>query len=92
VTGCVELADDVSADETGRTGDENGERFGSHSLRQESTHSRLCWTGRPLRSTSPSASRNLRTSASSCFCSSCATDGCSKASFTRFRIRQPDRL
>jgi hypothetical protein len=30
VTGCVELADDVGADETGRTGDENGERFGIH--------------------------------------------------------------
>jgi hypothetical protein len=30
VTGCVELADDMSADETGRTGDENGERFGIH--------------------------------------------------------------
>jgi hypothetical protein len=30
VTGCVEVADDMSADETGRTGDENGERFGIH--------------------------------------------------------------
>jgi hypothetical protein len=29
VAGGVELADDVGADETGRTGDENGERFGT---------------------------------------------------------------
>jgi hypothetical protein len=30
VAGGLELADDVGADETGRTGDENGERFGIH--------------------------------------------------------------
>ncbi len=30
MVGGVELADDMGADETGRTGDENGERFGIH--------------------------------------------------------------
>ena len=32
VAGGVELADDVGADEAGRTGDENGEQFGIHAL------------------------------------------------------------